>query len=94
MKKFIFGLVVFILGFIFSMLCLFYTIMNPVILNGKSGLFVSFKENFTLIPFAISLLIIIIGALICYDTFDTDNAKNNQLIEDTENADKGKESSL
>ena len=65
MKKFALGIILSTIGFIYSFACFVYTILNPCIVNGQGGLIVSFRENDVLLPFLISILILIIGVLIC-----------------------------
>ena len=65
MKKFALGIILSTIGFIYSFACFVYTILNPCIVNGQSGLIVSFRENDVLLPFLISILILVIGVLIC-----------------------------
>lgn len=65
MKKFIFGIILSGIGFIYSFACFVYAVLNPWTIDGQSGLIVSFRGNDVLIPFLISTLILIIGILIC-----------------------------
>lgn len=65
MKKFIFGIILTVIGFIYSFACFVYAMLNPCMVNGQSGLLVSFSENDVLIPFLIAILILSIGVLIC-----------------------------
>lgn len=70
MKKFIFGVILIFLGFIFGFTCFNHTINNPCIVNGKEGLFISFVANNLLIPFIISLITCLCGIIICwYESF-------------------------
>ena len=64
MKKFIFGIILSVIGFIYSFACFVYAVLNPCTVNGQSGLLVSFNKNDVLIPFLIAL-ILSIGVLIC-----------------------------
>lgn len=64
MKKFVFGIILSVIGFIYSFACFVYTVLNPCIVNGQSGLIISFRENDVWIPFLISILILVIGILI------------------------------
>ena len=65
MKKFIFGIMLSVIGLIYSFACFVYAVLNPCTVNGQGGLLVSFSENDVLIPFLIATLILSIGVLIC-----------------------------
>ena len=65
-KKMLFGLIVVIVGFAFSFDCFNYVIRNPCVVNGESGLLVSFRNNNLLIPFIVSSLICLCGIIICW----------------------------
>lgn len=65
MKKFIFGIILSVIGLIYSFACFVYAVLNPCTVNGQGGLLVSFSENDVLIPFLIATLILSIGVLIC-----------------------------
>ena len=73
MKKFIFGIMLTIIGFTFSAFCFVYAVMNPCIHNGNQGLYYGFLTTYTLKPFIISFITMIIGLLICgYEAFNKD----------------------
>mgnify|MGYP003187717198 CR=1 FL=1 len=59
MKKFIFGIMLSVIGLIYSFACFVYAVLNPCTVNGQGGLLVSFSENDVLIPFLIATLILI-----------------------------------
>ena len=65
MKKFLFGIILSVIGFVYSFTCFLYATLNPCIVNNQSGLIISFRANNVLIPFLISMMLLIIGVLIC-----------------------------
>ena len=66
MKKFIFGIILCVIGLAFSLSCFIYTIVHPYMTyNDNEGLLASFLGNHTLIPFIISMLVLIVGVIIC-----------------------------
>lgn len=66
MKKFIFGIMIAFIGFIFTAFCFIYAVMNPCIYNGISGLKGAFLSQDTGTPFIISLITMIIGLCLCF----------------------------
>ena len=66
MKKFALGIILSTIGFIYSFACFVYTILNPCIVNGQSGLIVSFRENDVLLPFLISIKVNFIAYHKCH----------------------------
>lgn len=66
MKRFIFGVILVVIGFTISAFCFVYAVMNPWIYNGISGLMGSFLGTHTGIPFVISTIILVIGLFICF----------------------------
>lgn len=65
MKKFVFGIMLTVIGLIYSTFCFIYAVMNPWDYNGISGLLGAFLGTETLIPFLISMTVLIIGLIIC-----------------------------
>ena len=65
LKKFIFGIILSVIGFIYSFTCFVYAVINPCTVNDRSGFMISLRANNVLIPFFISTFILIIGILIC-----------------------------
>ncbi len=65
MKKFICGIILCVIGLMFSLACFIRTIYKPFNYNGTEGLLASFLGNNTLIPFIISMIVLIIGVSIC-----------------------------
>lgn len=51
MKKFALGIILSTIGFIYSFACFVYTILNPCIVNGQSGLIVSLGKMMYYFPF-------------------------------------------
>lgn len=66
MKKFIFGMMIAAIGFIFSAFCFIYAVMNPCIYNGISGLKGAFLSQDTWISFILSMITMIIGLCLCF----------------------------
>ncbi|MDF2944609.1 MAG: hypothetical protein K0S01_3467 [Herbinix sp.] len=66
MKRFIFGAMLVFIGFIFSAFCFIYAVMNPWDYNGITGLKGAFLGTYTGTPFVISIIILVIGLLICF----------------------------
>lgn len=65
-KKFLFGLILVLIGFAFSFISFYYVINNPCVVNGKEGLYVTFVHNHLLIPFLLSSLVCLCGIFICW----------------------------
>lgn len=65
MKKFLFGSFIFWGSFIIFSFCFIYSIMNPGIFNNISGLRGSLLCNNSMEAFIISLIISIIGLVVC-----------------------------
>lgn len=65
MKKFIVGVMLVVIGFIVSAFCFIYAVMNPWDYNGITGLRGAFLGTNTGTPFVISMIIMVIGLLIC-----------------------------
>lgn len=65
MKKFIFGIIITTIGFLTSGFCFVYAVLNPCVYNGNTGLYYGFQCTYTLKPFIVSLVILILGLLIC-----------------------------
>lgn len=66
MKKFIFGMMLVVIGFIISAFCFIYAVMNPWDYNGITGLRGAFLGTHTGTPFIISMITMIIGLSICF----------------------------
>ncbi|WP_295744564.1 hypothetical protein [uncultured Oscillibacter sp.] len=65
-KKMVCGVLLTVVGLIYSAFCFFYTLMNPCIYNGIGGLMGSFLGADTLLPFMISTAVMCIGLLLCF----------------------------
>ena len=66
MKKFIFGVMLVVIGFVFTAFCFIYAVMHPWDYNGISGLKGSLLGTNTLVPFNISLITMVIGLGVCF----------------------------
>jgi hypothetical protein len=66
MKKFIFGMMLTVIGFIFTAFCFINAVMNPCDYNGITGLKGAFLGQDTGTPFTISLITMIIGLCLCF----------------------------
>lgn len=70
LKKFLFGILVSLVGLIFSSFSFMYAIMNPGIYNGTDGLLGSLICTDLLYPFIISIIVMLIGLFICgYESY-------------------------
>ena len=65
MKKFIFGLLIFILGAVVSVFSYIDAVLNPCTFNGIGGLKGAFLNRGTLTITIISIIIMLIGLGIC-----------------------------
>ena len=65
-KKMVCGILLTIIGLVFSAFCFINAVLNPVIYNGIDGLLGALLGNETLIPFIISLLVMVFGLAICF----------------------------
>lgn len=65
MKKFIFGILLTVIGLLFSGFGFIYAIMNPGTYNDIAGLRGSLLCADLLVPFIISLIVLIVGVAIC-----------------------------
>lgn len=66
MKRFLFGTMLVTIGFLFTVFCFIYAVMNPYVINGISGLRSAFRGTYTGIPFVISIIIMISGLILCF----------------------------
>lgn len=66
MKRFIFGILIAVIGFIVSAFCFMYAVMNPCDYNGISGVRGAFLSQDTGTAFVISTIIMIIGLCLCF----------------------------
>lgn len=65
-KKMIFGILLTIIGLFFTAILLVDALLNPCIYNGVDGLLGAFLGQGTLIPFVVSLAIMILGIGVCF----------------------------
>ncbi len=65
-NKMIFGVLITIIGLVFSAFCFIYAVMNPWNWNGIGGLWGSFLGTHMLIPFIIGMVIMIVGIVLCF----------------------------
>lgn len=65
MKKFVFGILVLVIGLIFSAFSFMYAVMNPGIYNDTEGLRGSLLCADLMAPFRISTIVMLIGLYIC-----------------------------
>ena len=65
MKKFVFGILIIVIGLIFSAFIFMYAIMNPGRYNGISGLYGSLLCADLVASFIILLIVLIVGIAIC-----------------------------
>ena len=65
-KKMIVGVLLTLIGLVFSAFCFFDAVLNPCNYNGIEGLLGAFLGQHTLIPFIISLAVMAAGLGICF----------------------------
>ena len=65
-NKMVFGVLLTVIGLIFSAFSFIYAALNPWNWNGIDGLLGSFLGTRMLIPFIIGMVIMIVGLLICF----------------------------
>ena len=65
MKRMIFGVLLTLIGLLFSAFCFIHAILNPVSLNGVEGLMSAFIYHHTLVPFILSSVVMCAGLVIC-----------------------------
>lgn len=73
MKQFVLGISVFWTGVIFAVINYYYTLQHQVCADDIKGWYTSFQYNNTLIPFVISIVVLLIGVYICMDCMDDKN---------------------
>lgn len=66
MKKFVFGILIFLLGLVMMILNYIYAMINPWDYNGITGILGSLLGTNTLGTFIISIIVIIFGLCICW----------------------------
>lgn len=72
--KLLCGLLLTLVGLVFSSFCFIYAAMNPCNYNGIDGLLGSFLGTRTLVPFIISTAAMCAGLILCfYVAFHKDN---------------------
>ena len=65
-KKMVCGILLAMIGLVFSSCCLIIAALNPWNYNGIDGLLGSLLGTNTLIPFIISFVVMILGLVICF----------------------------
>lgn len=65
-KKMICGILLTIIGLVFSALCFINALLNPWDYNGITGLLGSLLGTRTLVPFCISFAVMIGGLVLCF----------------------------
>ena len=65
-NKMIFGVMVTVIGLVFSAFSFIYAALNPCNWNGIDGLLGSFLGTHTLLPFLIGMAAMIAGFVICF----------------------------
>ncbi len=64
--KLLCGLLLTLVGLVFSSFCFIYAVMNPCNYNGINGLLGSFLGTQTLVPFIISTAAMCAGLILCF----------------------------
>ena len=65
MKRIVFGMMLSLIGLVYSSICFAWAIENPWRYHGIDGLLGSFLGTETLVPFILSTLLLMIGVAIC-----------------------------
>ncbi|MDR9756867.1 MAG: hypothetical protein WBJ83_00595 [Thermacetogeniaceae bacterium] len=65
-NKMIFGVLITVVGLVFSAFSFIYAALNPWDYNGITGLLGSFLGTHMLIPFIIATIVMCIGIMICF----------------------------
>lgn len=65
-KKMAFGILITIIGLVFSAFCFIYAVMHPYNYDGIEGLFGAFLGTDTLFPFIIATIVMCVGIIICF----------------------------
>lgn len=65
-KKMVCGILLTIIGLVFSAFCFINAVLNPWNYNGIDGLLGSLLGTKTLIPFIISLIVMVLGLALCF----------------------------
>lgn len=64
--RMVFGVLLTIIGLVYSSFSFIYAAMNPYIWNGIDGLLGSFLGTHMLIPFVIGIAVMLVGLIICF----------------------------
>ena len=65
-KKMVCGILLTIIGLVLSAFCFINAVLNPWNYNGIDGLLGSLLGTKTLIPFIISLIVMVLGLALCF----------------------------
>lgn len=65
-KKMTCGILLTLIGLVFSAFCFMNAVLNPWMYNGLDGLLGALLGTHTLIPFVIALIVMIFGLTICF----------------------------
>ncbi len=65
MKKMLFGMFLTTVGAIYSLVLLVTATQNPVIVNGREGMFANLRGNGLFLPFLVAAALAFIGILLC-----------------------------
>lgn len=65
MKKMLFGMFLTTVGAIYSLVLLVTATQNPVIVNGREGMFANLRGNGLFLPFLVAAVLAFIGILLC-----------------------------
>ena len=65
-KKIVCGILLTIIGLVLSAFCFINAVLNPWNYNGIDGLLGSLLGTKTLIPFIISLIVMVLGLALCF----------------------------
>ena len=65
MKKMLFGMFLTTIGAIYSLVLLVTATQNPVVVNGREGMFANLRGNGLFLPFLVASALAFVGILIC-----------------------------
>ena len=65
MKKMLFGMFLTTIGAIYSLVLLVTATQNPVVVNGREGMFANLRGSGLFLPFLVAAALAFVGILIC-----------------------------
>lgn len=65
-KKMVCGVLLTVIGLVYSVVCFIYAAMNPWVYNGIDGVLGSFLGTGTLVWFIVTVIVMCAGLVICF----------------------------